>query len=51
MVSIPFIDLEVAASTGRRVVPAGPELERAEIAELVASLRASAPRGVSISAA
>lgn len=46
MVSIPFIDLEVAASTGRRVVPAGPELERAEIAELVASLRASAEASV-----
>ncbi len=42
MQPIPYVDWEVAARTGRRLVAPGPELSARRIAEVVASLRAAA---------
>lgn len=51
MTAVPCVDWRLAAATGRLLVPAGPEVEPAEAAAVVAELRACADRATSAVAA
>ena len=48
MTSLPWIDWDAAARTGRRLVPPGPRASRAERDQLVAELRADARRSAEV---
>ena len=43
---LPFIDAGVASTVGARLVPPGPALSAAEVAEVVAGLREAAEASV-----
>ena len=43
---LPFIDAGVATAVGGRLVPPGPSLSEAEVAEVVAGLRAAAEASI-----
>lgn len=51
MTAVPCVDWRLAAATGRLLVPAGPEVSRAEAAAMVADLRACADRATQAVAA
>lgn len=51
MTAVPCVDWRLAAATGRLLVPAGPDVARAEVAAMVAELRACADRATAAVAA